>query len=185
MGVQSWFKSQKLTLQGAVITGAFAVTAAIISGIFLLGTAFVSGPRTTPPSACSKKLQITAPQDGQKVTGTTGAEITGTACGLRADESAWVFDQDLYDQKYYLVYDPDIGPRAATSQDGKFAILDQPIGDPGDSEKPYSIVAVLASAQCKTSVMAKRPDTEGNYAFQPLPAGCQVIDQVQILESQP
>jgi hypothetical protein len=204
MGLWGKFSSQDPLVRAAIITGIFGIIGAVITvtltnasqpptkspgassgGPLTLTTSASIVSSTTSTPDCPKRLQITAPNSGKEVVGTTGVEITGVACGLEPGQAAWIFEQDPYDQNYYLVYDPNVGPRAVTSQDGPFAIEDQPIGDPGDHLKQYLIVAVLASAQCSNSINDKPSDNAGNYVFQSFPSGCQIIDHVQILESQP
>jgi len=203
MGFRSWYSNSdvavKAAVAGAIIAGVSGVITAIVVALVAVlsgsggdhtgsapppgGTS--SGRSPTPSSTCAKKLTLTAPSNGQKVAGLVGVEVTGRACGLVDGEAAWVFEQDLYDQNFYLVYDRNIGPRAVLSGDGEFATLDKPIGDPGDDRKTYVIAAVLASSDCNRSIVAKRPDAYENYVFRPLPAGCKIIDQREIFESQP
>jgi hypothetical protein len=153
-----------------------------------------SSPRTTLPAnpssatagpSCAKHIKITAPKAGTSVIGTKGVLVTGTSCGLAVGDSVWVFEHDPFDGMYYAVYDPDVGFKAVSSHDGGFTILDKPIGDPGDADKRYAILALLANSQCSKGILATKPDSSENYVFQVLPAGCVVGDQTEILESQP
>ncbi len=185
-----------------VIPGIFTLVAAVIAGIFGLVQANINKPppASQPPSpipsepphstpvptpACVKRAAITTPTTGAEIDGIQGVKVGGTVCGLGAEESVWLFDFDPYDQNYYLVYDPEVGPQAvADSNDTEFAMLDQPIGDPGDQRKKYVITAVVATAACADELRKKKPDGEGNYVFHPLPPTCEIRDQRQIFESQ-
>ncbi|MGW5715312.1 hypothetical protein ACWEVP_04035 [Amycolatopsis sp. NPDC003865] len=137
-----------------VIPGIFTLVAAVIAGIFGLVQANINKPpspasqpvtptSSTAPSstpvptpACVKRVAITTPSTGIEIDGIQGVKVSGTICGLTEGESVWLFDFDPYDQNYYLVYDPEVGPQpAANSNDTEFAMLDHPIGDPGDRRK--------------------------------------------------
>jgi hypothetical protein len=182
-----WFGSQKTPVKVAIVGGTVVVITTVI-GLLHPGGGVTVNTQAAPPQSrpvCPNKLQFTSPQNGQKVDGLAGVEVTGTACGLHLGDTVWILEQDPYDQNYYLVYDPNVGPHSVGSQNGAFAIQDQPIGDPGDNLKRYLLDAVLASKSCATSIMAAPIDSEGNYVFSALPVGCLVVDQVQILESQP
>ncbi|WP_410631607.1 hypothetical protein [Amycolatopsis sp. cmx-4-83] len=61
--------------------------------------------------------------------------------------------------------------------------MDQPIGDPGDNRKVYTIKAVVAPEECGKKIAQTHPGAEENYVFRPLPGGCTLSDQRQILES--
>jgi hypothetical protein len=141
-------------------------------------------PPTTPPQ-CPRPVTLTEPQNGTEIDGLAGVPVKGRVCGLRSGESVWIFDYDAYDQNFYLVYDQNSGPRpVANRNDVEFVLVDQPIGDPGDKRKTYTIKAVVASAECEKKITRTPPDAEGNYVFHPLPDGCAVADERQILESQ-
>lgn len=196
------FRAADTTVKVAVIAGVFALTGSLVAGIFTVTGALVSkqppsppagsGPIPLPPPStsllpvCAKRVTLRAPKNGDLVDGIAGVKVIGEICGLGHDETVWIFDQDLYDQNYYLVYDPNSGPRpVATPLDVEFTIQDQPIGDLGDRLKRYIIVAVLATKGCGNLITNTKMDSEGNYVFRQLPDGCDVIDQRQILESQP
>jgi hypothetical protein len=188
-----------IAVGGPIVTGVFGVIIALIAARC---SATPQSPPTQTPTAtqrlhtspslatvspspaCPASLQLTMPQNGQQVNGQAGVEITGTACGL-ATNTGWIFEYDAFDQNYYLVYDPNSGPQPIATNDGPFAILDKPIGDPGDSQKTYVLDAVLATPQCAAIIKAKQSDADGNYVFHPLPPGCQIVSHVDILESQP
>jgi hypothetical protein len=175
-------KSTNLDERVARIGGKYAiaaaVAAAVIAGVFAILT------KEDPPPPCPKQVEINSPKAGEKVDGIAGTEVTGTICGLESGESVWLFEHDSYDENSYLVYDPNVGRRPVASQNGEFAIHDGPIGDPGDQLKQYSIIAVVASGQCRATITSKELDADGNYVFPSMPPGCKVADQVQILESQ-
>lgn len=46
------------------------------------------------------------------------------------------------------------------------------------------ITAVVATAGCADKIKERKPDSEGNYVFHPLPPTCDIKDQRQIFESQ-
>jgi hypothetical protein len=147
------------------------------------------GPTNTSPTptrpACDRAVTLTEPENGAEIDGVAGVKVTGRVCALRPGESVWLFDYDAYDGNFYLVYDQNSGPQpVATRNDVSFVMLDQPIGDPGDKRKVYTIKAVVASDECGRKIAHTAPDVEGNYVFHPLPDGCTVSDERQILESQ-
>ena len=183
MGLRTWYNAQDSNGKMAILSGAGVILAAAVAGGFAVaGTLAATQP---VPLTCPRGAKISAPQAGQHVAGLKGVEVKGLACGLRSGESIWMVEFDAYDGNYYLVYNPDVGVHPVLSGNGSFAMEDQPIGDPGDDNKTYTISVILASKQCSTAIMAKRIDKDGNYTFKPLPAGCVVADQVDILETQP
>src|SRR6266536_373308 len=138
-------------------------------------------PPTSTPPKCDRAVSLTEPDNGVEIDGVTGVKVKGTVCGLRQGESVWLFDYDAYDENFYLVYDQNSGPRpVATRNDVTFVMVDQPIGDPGDKRKVYTIKAVVASEACSKAITQTRPDAEENYVFHPLPDGCTVSDERQI-----
>jgi hypothetical protein len=142
-------------------------------------------PASTTPPKCPRPVRLTAPENGAEINGIDGVKVTGRTCDVRPGESVWLFDYDAYDKNSYLVYDQNSGPRpAATLNDVEFVVLDQPIGDPGDKHKTYTIRAVVANGECAKTITKAAADPEGNYVFPQLPAGCIVADERQILESQ-
>lgn len=142
-----------------------------------------TSPTPTPPK-CDRVVSLTEPENGAEIDGVVGVKVKGSVCGLRPGESVWLFDYDAYDQNFYLVYDPNSGPRpVATRNDVTFVMVDQPIGDPGDKQKVYTIKAVVASEGCGKKISETPPDPEENYVFHSLPDGCAVADERQILES--
>lgn len=172
-------KNKSVTVRAAVIGGVLAlisgVIIALINGVFSVA----SSPPT--PSSCPRKVSIKTPDAGDRVDGGNGTVINGPVCGLSAGETVWVFEHDSFDKNYYLVYDPNVGVRPATSGNGQFAMPSGPIGDSGDKDKQYSIIAVVASSECGDSIVHRDADEDGNYVFESLPPGCENVDQVQIL----
>jgi hypothetical protein len=163
--------------RGAVIGAAGAVAAAVIGGFFVLLT------KEPPAPECVREVVIDKPANGQAVDGAVGVDVTGSACGLEDDETVWVFEHDPFDQNFYLVYDPAIGPRPVASRNGGFAIHDGPVGDAGDERKPYEIVAVVGNAGCREAIEDSPADEVGNHVFRTLPDGCRDSARVQVLVS--
>jgi hypothetical protein len=181
MGAQKKKKKMSVGMRLTIIAGALGivggVATAVVTGVFTVAAT----PPT--PSPCPKKLTIESPEAGAKVDGATGTVIKGPVCGLSTGETVWVFEHDSYDNNYYLVYDPNVGLRSVTSGNGRFAVPSGPIGDPGDKDKQYTIVAVVASRQCGDAITNTDADEDENYVFESLPQGCESSDQVQILVS--
>lgn len=142
-------------------------------------------PPTSATSGCNQKLRLLSPSLGQGVQGLVGVKVRVAACGISRADEVWIVEQDPFDGNYYVVYDPNVGPKAVGEGAGTFAILDQPIGDPGDDHKRYVIMALLADSSCNRFLKTLKPDSEENYHFKTLPSHCLVGDQTTILESQP
>lgn len=181
-----------LTMVLATIPVVGGIITAIINGLFS------SDPQPTtppPPTAlsstiapttpvCEKKVEIKVPKTGARVDGAKGTEITGVACGLASGEGVWIFEYDSFDKNFYLVYDANTGPRPVTEDSGDFTIFDGPIGDPGDRNKQYALIATVGTSRCQATIEDASPDENDNYVFRTIPADCKKTHQVQILESQ-
>lgn len=133
-------------------------------------------PTTPPPPPCSQKIDLTSPGWNANVTGHIGVTISGTACGLAAGESGWIFDFDPEDQLYY---EADHYPIAGN---GQWSYFDSPIGDEGDNGKTYILQVVLASASCGQFLESLPENSEGDVVLSrsDFPSGCTFIDNVQI-----
>lgn len=139
--------------------------------------ATTSAPRvavSSPTTGCTSLLRVVAPVDGQSVVGSRGVLIKGSACGL-SDETVWLFEYDTEDHYYWPIYDGNtLGP--AITRNGAWAILDQPIGDPGDSNKAYVLRAVLANRVCQQA-LATAPPIDGDQKYAAFPGSCSVLPQ--------
>lgn len=116
--------------------------------------------------------------------GANGVVISGNACGLGGD-SGWLFDFDPGDGYYY----DDIGgstptPVVQAGQIGIWRFPDSPIGDPGDQSKRYTITLVLASPACDKSLRSA-PQIDGDYKVRAFPAGCSVVQKVDVYVTYP
>lgn len=142
-------------------------------------------PVATPPPVQSppcNKIKITSPSDdGHPVDGPTGVLLTGTACGLAAGETGWIFDYDPYDQ-YYFGTDP-----RPIKGNGDWSYYDGPIGDEGDNNKFYTLQVVRASAGCDAFLASYPKDTDDNVKLRrsDFIAGCTFEDSVNISVSWP
>ncbi len=159
-------------------TVAAAVLSAVIGGMFLILT---DDPQ---PPECPRQVTIEKPVNGQEVDGVEGVDVSGSVCGLDAGATVWLFEYDSFDQTYYLAYDANVGQRPLKSGNGGFVIHDGPIGDPGDENKSYEIVAVVADEVCRREIESTPLDANGNYVFHPLPTGCRDAARVGVLVSQ-
>lgn len=110
--------------------------------------------------------------------------IKGTACGLGRD-SGWLFDFDSEDGYYY----DDFGgstptPVVQASQTGSWEFPDSPIGDPSDQDKRYTITLVLASPACD-KYLRSAPQIDGDYKLRAFPAGCSIVQKVDVYVTYP
>jgi hypothetical protein len=141
--------------------------------------------RAGDEATCSAKLRITAPAEGAIISnGANGILVQGTACDL-GSASRWLFDFDPQDGYYYDDYNGKT-PTAVvpSSLRGTWAFDDSPIGDPGDQNKRYVITLVLARPSCDRSLLAE-PPIDGDYSVRTLPAGCSIVDQVDVYVAVP
>jgi hypothetical protein len=143
-----------------------------------LTTAAPSNSASGPPSgtACPKPLTITSPANDTKIVGHVGVNIGIKACGLTAGESGWLFDVDESSKTYGL--DGDGGPIVTRNQNLMFD--DTPVGQSGDQNVYVEITLVLADSACNTALNGM--DLNNNQPST-LPAGCQVVGQVEVIET--
>ncbi|TDD81118.1 hypothetical protein [Actinomadura rubrisoli] len=202
MGLKTWFAGQSEGTRIAIIGGTFTilagVLAAVVAGIFAIISANSSDkdaskdkdpkpsrsaarPTSSPTapaatSTCAKKLRVLSPKNGAKIVGPEGVSIVGEACGLQ-NEYGWVFDRD-YDSGYlYFAYAEK--PAPAVSKNGRWGVRNQPMGNEGDNETPYTITVVLASEGCNRVLLALKSD-HGDYRIRELPGGCEEADRIDV-----
>jgi hypothetical protein len=136
------------------------------------------------PTSCGKNILIQSPANNNLIShGGEGFTITGYACDMK-DRSGWLLDLDLKNNYYYL-NSAGSPPRPAFTGDGPFTFVDPSIGNDGDSDRRYGIVAVVASASCSKALESVAPDRAGNYEIPRLPRGCQAEDPSYVLVSRP
>lgn len=161
---------------------ALVVYAAFLSALF----AYVFGllPGRDPsdddgpgPSCEQPTLSITAPNDGELIRGREGVKLTGDACRL-GENTGWIFDFDPAQNTYFASHHG--SPAPTITDDGQWRFNDTPVGDPGDTDKEYQIVVVLASPAC-SSALAALPLDDGDLFAEALPATCFIADEVTIV----
>lgn len=138
-----------------------------------------SASSTTTPPACKKKMRITRPLDQAKVSGPDGVLVRGEACDLNG-EHGWLFDYDPEDQYYYGT-----NPGPIVQRNGKWSYHDEPIGDPGDNNKVYTLTLVKASKTCNYKLGRIKRDRDGNVKVKAFPSSCEIVDERDILVSHP
>jgi hypothetical protein len=170
------------TVLAAVLTGTFAGSGGGTEADPPPATpATGSGKQSTATAspACSKHLRIvTPPQKYRIADGNVGVDVRVDACDLNGD-TGWIFDFDpAGDQTYYLGGSFPFAPIAPS--DGRWHVVDQGLGSPGDVNSPHIIYLVDASPLCDRALHAAKPDAEGNVIYKTLPAGCSVADSVDV-----
>jgi hypothetical protein len=121
-----------------------------------------------PPVGC--KFDITAPNDGERITNRGGTVVEGTACST---DNIWILDYPTDDEGYY--YRKTEKPVDVIGE--QWSATDEPIGasfDPVGSR--YRIVAVRADRMCSQVLGAAHPDQTGTVRFRGLPAKCRPRD---------
>jgi hypothetical protein len=143
-----------------------------------LSTAVPSNSPSGPSSgtACPKPLTITSPANDTKIVGHVGVSIGIKACGLTAGETGWLFDFDESSKTYGL--DGDGGPIVTGNR--SFTFDDTPVGQSSDQNEYVEITLVLADSACNTALNGM--DLNNNQPST-LPAGCQVVGQVEVIET--
>lgn len=182
--VVSGFGVVMLTVAAALVIvrlGSLPATSSAGSPRRSPSSATVSPSARKSGSACTRKLRITSPADGMKVSGVQGVLIKGQACGLVNDDG-WLFDFDYHDHYYHEDYSQSPGP--IILGDGSWSFQDQPVGSKGDRHVPYSVTLVLANQQCNAALLAARP-VGGDYRFRMFPHGCQVADSRNVYVTWP
>lgn len=146
----------------------------------IIDTAIIdSVPPPAPP--CAKKLVITTPVSGAKVSnGNDGTDVEITACGLQAGQSGWLFDHDTGDGTYNL--DGNGGP--IVTSNGRTVFHDVPIGNHGDVNKDTKITLVLADAQC-TRALNQMDLQNADTGPTSIPSGCQIMSQIDVYVTRP
>ncbi|MBM2621038.1 hypothetical protein JIG36_36615 [Actinoplanes sp. LDG1-06] len=149
------------TVLAAIITAVAAFLGAVISQPF-----FHNWIR---PWTCTEDFSFDAPANGQSVNGAVGVVVTGKSCDPDDDDRfGWLFEYDNEDQTYYSVSDIPL--------DGaEWAVMDGPIGDPGDERKTYRLVIVEGGKDCNQALLlavAKQGWT--SFKATAVPAGCEI-----------
>lgn len=125
-----------------------------------------------PPALASSPLvHITAPGDGAIVYGDADVAISGTADNA-ADADLWIFVQS--GSTYYV---NNAAPIVTSS--GTWEFTDPYVG-PSSSAGLYDIYAIIANTSCDMAIYSAKQQRGGGVAFQTLPTGCTVGDEVTI-----
>jgi hypothetical protein len=115
-----------------------------------------------------------------KISGKKGAFIEGTAVGLQ-NEFVWVFDLDTDNRTYYRDHEHPLDVI-----DDKWAFNDAPIGSDSDPLGSTTVIVVIrASESCSNKLESARPNSEGDFVFKSLPAGCVVEDKIRVVKARP
>jgi hypothetical protein len=75
-------------------------------------------------------------------------------------------------------------PVVQAGQTGTWRFPDSPIGNSGDHSKCYTITLVLASPPCDKSLRST-PQIDGDYKARAFPAGCSVVQKVDVYVTYP
>ena len=177
-----WKRIWSVVLGIGVLVGILAGTAQMQqAGWFAwLGPSPSPSSTPTPTLTPSPTYAILSPVDGQQVRNSVGVTVKGEAKNLEADETLWVFDEDLEGEwRFYFVTDQPL--RLSKDQ---FSVRDEPIGSPSDAPgTEYSIVMVSANRTCRTALNGVGLNQEGDRALHALPPGCKVVDDVKVVKS--
>ena len=156
-----------------------AIIVAIIAALGATGAALINTQPWHHDNACTNNLTITSPTGGQSETGGNNEHILvkGTACDMRG-KTGWLFWRDT-DGTYYLEYfnNP---PVPIITGDGAWSYTIEDLGNSGDKDQQYGITVVLASPTCTNELEGAKPDSNDSIGFRILPAGCQVVYNVDI-----
>ena len=166
-----------------------ALGVALFALAFVPGVSITSSSDSTSPGstgalsssnarAAQTGLRITYPTPGSIVLGSKGVMVKGTASGLKAGESGWLFDSNSSLTDFNEDYNPEVGQEPVVAGNYRWSFLDVPIGVPGDNGQTYTLVIVRASPAC-SKILGQRTE------FTRLPTGCHIDDETEIIVNYP